>query len=137
MAESVRAGLAAVPRGQYEAADALGLGYWLKTRKIILPQALRLVIPPVVNNIISTFKDTSLVLIIGLFDLLSTAKNASLDINWRPYYIEFYIFVAMIYMSFCLFFSRYSQFIEGLLRTNKMAQNNPPKMGLNGSEGNG
>ena len=137
MAETVRAGLAAVPRGQHEAADALGLGFWLKTRKIILPQALRLVIPPLVNNVISTFKDTSLVLIIGLFDLLSTAKNASLDINWRPYYIEFYIFVALIYMAFCLFFSRYSQFIEGLLRSNKMAKDNPPKIGLKGSEGNG
>lgn len=117
MAESVRAGLAAVQRGQYEASDSLGLGYWLRTRKIILPQALRLVIPPLVNNVISTFKDTSLVLIIGLFDLLSTAKNASLDTNWRVYYIEFYVFVGMIYLAFCLFFSRYSQFIERLLRS--------------------
>ncbi len=76
LAEAVRGGLQAMPRGQYEAADALGLGYWQKTGLIILPQALKIAIPPLVNQFISMFKDTSLVIIIGLFDLLTTAKTA-------------------------------------------------------------
>jgi general L-amino acid transport system permease protein len=116
MAETVRAGLQAIPRGQFEAADALGLSYWVKMRKIILPQALRLVIPPMVNILISTFKDTSLVLVIGLFDLLNAAKNSIADPLWRPYYIEAYVFAGAIYFAFCFFMSRYSQYIERDLR---------------------
>jgi general L-amino acid transport system permease protein len=79
LAEVVRGGLQAIPKGQIEAADALGLGYWQRTRLIILPQALALVIPPLVNTFIGTFKDTSLVIIIGLFDLLGTANAALAD----------------------------------------------------------
>lgn len=112
LAEAVRGGLQAVPRGQYEAADALGLGYWQKTLLIVLPQALKVAIPPLVNQFISMFKDTSLVIIIGLFDLLTTAKTALADPQWRPFFIESYIFVALIYWSFCFFMSRYSLFIE-------------------------
>ena len=80
LAEVVRGGLQALPKGQYEAADALGLGYWHKTGLIIVPQALRLVIPPLVNTFIGFFKDTSLVLIIGIFDLLTAGKSPS----WNP-----------------------------------------------------
>jgi general L-amino acid transport system permease protein len=112
IAEVVRGGLQALPRGQYEAADALGLSYWQKTPLIILPQALRLVIPGLVNTFIATFKDTSLVIIIGIFDLLFGAKTALNDPVWRAYYIEVYLFVALIYFCFCFFMSRYSQSLE-------------------------
>ena len=112
LAEVVRGGLQAIPRGQIEAADALGLGYWQRTRLIILPQALALVIPPLVNTFIGTFKDTSLVIIIGLFDLLGTANAALTDANWRGFYLEAYVFTAAIYFSFCFFMSRYSQMLE-------------------------
>ncbi|MBL8667060.1 MAG: amino acid ABC transporter permease [Rhodospirillales bacterium] len=117
LAEAVRGGLQAVPRGQYEAADALGLGYWRKMGLIILPQALKISIPPLVNQFISMFKDTSLVIIIGLFDLLTTAKTALADPEWRPFFIESYAFVALIYFAFCFFMSRYSQFLERRMET--------------------
>jgi len=112
LAEIVRGGLQAIPRGQYEAAAALGLGYWRRTRLIVLPQALAMVIPPLVNNFISTFKGTSLVIIIGLFDLLNTANNALTDPNWQGFAAESYVFVAVIYWTFCFFMSRYSQMLE-------------------------
>lgn len=112
LAEIVRGGLQAIPRGQYEAADSLGLGYWQRTRLIVLPQALAMVIPPLVNNFIGGFKNTSLVLIIGLFDLLNTANNALTDPNWQGFAAESYVFVAAIYWSFCFFMSRYSQMLE-------------------------
>jgi general L-amino acid transport system permease protein len=117
LAEAVRGGLQAVPRGQYEAADSLGLGYWRKMGLIILPQALKISIPPLVNQFISMFKDTSLVIIIGLFDLLTTAKTALSDPLWRPFFVESYVFVALIYWSFCFFMSRYSQFLERRMET--------------------
>jgi general L-amino acid transport system permease protein len=112
LAEVVRGGLQAIPRGQEEAADALGLGYWRKMRLIILPQALKIAIPPLVNIFIAGFKDTTLVTIIGLFDLMSTAANAITDPRWRGFYVEAYAFVAAIYFVFCFFMSRYSQALE-------------------------
>jgi general L-amino acid transport system permease protein len=112
LAEAVRGGLQAVPRGQYEAADALGLPYWKKTGLVILPQALKVAIPPIVNQFISMFKDTSLVIIIGLFDLLTTAQTAARDVEWRAFYIEAYLFAALIYWAFSFFMSRYSLFLE-------------------------
>jgi len=112
LAEVVRGGLQAVPRGQHEAADALGLSYWRKQRLIILPQAIRHVIPPLVNTFIAFFKDTSLVLIIGIFDLLTTAKTAIVDPAWQAYSVEVYIFVAVIYFAFCFAMSRYSRHLE-------------------------
>ena len=115
LAEAVRGGLQAIPGGQYEAADALALSYWQRTRLVVLPQALRLVIPPVVNQFISCFKDTSLVVIIGLFDLLTAAKVALTDPSWRPFYVESYVFAALIYFAFCYFMSRYSQYLERTL----------------------
>jgi general L-amino acid transport system permease protein len=112
LAEIVRGGLQAIPRGQYEAADSLGLGYWQRTRLIVLPQALAMVIPPLVNNFIGSFKSTTLVVIIGLFDLLGAANAALTDAAWRGFSIEAYIFTAAIYFTFCFFMSRYSQMLE-------------------------
>jgi general L-amino acid transport system permease protein len=119
LAEVVRGGLQAIPRGQYEAADALGLGYWRKMRLIILPQALRIAIPPLVNTFIGAFKDTTLVTIVGLFDLISTASSAITDPNWRGFYAEAYLFVAVVFFLFCFFMSRYSQYLERVLNQGK------------------
>src|SRR5215831_20286773 len=112
LAEIVRGGLQAIPRGQFEAADSLGLSYWQCTRLIILPQALVTVIPPLVNAFISTFKDTTLVLIIGLFDLLGTINASLSDANWRGISVEAYVFTAVFYFCFCFFMSRYSRMLE-------------------------
>jgi general L-amino acid transport system permease protein len=112
LAEIVRGGLQAIPRGQYEAADSLGIGYWRRTRLIVLPQALAMVIPPLVNSFIGGFKNTSLVIIIGLFDLLGAANAALTDANWQGFYLEAYVFTAAIYFTFCFFMSRYSQMLE-------------------------
>jgi general L-amino acid transport system permease protein len=112
LAEVVRGGLQALPRGQTEAADALGLSYWQRTGFIILPQALRLVIPPLVNTFIGFFKDTSLVLIIGLFDLLTMGKVALSDPPWQSFSTEVYIGLAVVYIAFCFAMSRYSRNLE-------------------------
>src|SRR5271165_5869138 len=112
LAEIIRGGLQAIPRGQYEAADSLGLGYWRRTRLIVLPQALAMVIPPLVNSFIGGFKNTTLVIIIGLFDLLGAANAALTDPNWQGFYIEAYVFSAAIYWTFCFFMSRYSLMLE-------------------------
>ncbi|WP_298364156.1 amino acid ABC transporter permease [Azospirillum sp.] len=112
LAEVVRAGMQAIPKGQYEAADALGLSYAKKMRLIVLPQALRLVIPPLVNTFIGLFKDTSLVVVIGLYDLLSAVKTALQEPIWRGFGTEAYLFVSLIYFGFCFAMSRYSKHIE-------------------------
>jgi general L-amino acid transport system permease protein len=117
LAEVVRGGLQAVPKGQYDAADALGLGYWKKTSLIVLPQALPLVIPPLVNTFIGFFKDTSLVLIIGIFDLLTAAKTAVVEPAWQGFGLEVFIAAGAIYFVFCLAMSRYSQHLERQLRS--------------------
>jgi general L-amino acid transport system permease protein len=116
LAEVVRGGLQAIPRGQHDAADALGLSYWKKNGLIILPQAIRHVIPPLVNTFIAFFKDTSLVLIIGIFDLLTTAKTSIIDPAWQPFSIEVYVFVGLIYFAFCFAMSRYSRSLEAQAR---------------------
>ncbi|MDP9095662.1 MAG: amino acid ABC transporter permease, partial [Pseudomonadota bacterium] len=112
LAEVVRGGLQSLPRGQYEAADALGLSYFHKTAFIILPQALRIVIPPLVNTFIGFFKDTSLVLIIGIFDLLLAGKMVLALPAWQAYSTEMYIVLAAIYFLFCYVMARYSRGIE-------------------------
>jgi general L-amino acid transport system permease protein len=119
LAEVIRGGLQAVPRGQQEAADALGLSYWQKNRLIVLPQAIRHVIPPLVNTFIAFFKDTSLVLIIGIFDLLTTAKTAIIDPAWQAFPVEVYLFVGVIYFAFCFAMSRYSRHLEAQGRAAK------------------
>ena len=112
LAEIVRAGLQTLPKGQYEAADSLGLSYWHKMAFIVLPQALRLVIPPLVNTFIGFFKDTSLVLIIGIYDLLSAGKIALTEPAWQPFGTEVYLVIAAIYFVFCFAMSRYSRGLE-------------------------
>lgn len=117
MAEVVRGGLQAIPKGQTEAAQALGLGYWQTTGLIILPQALKLMIPGIVNTFIALFKDTSLVLIIGLFDLLAIVQSALNDPKWLGYSVEGYLFVGFVFWAFCFGMSRYSQALERKLNT--------------------
>lgn len=112
IAETVRGGLQAIPQGQYEGAASLGLSYWQTMRKIVLPQALKVVIPPLVSIFISLFKDTSLVVIIGIFDLTQAAKVAITDAAWRGFSTEAYLFIAAIYFVFCYSISRYSQSLE-------------------------
>ena len=116
LAEVVRGGLQAIPRGQYEAADALGLSYWQTTRLVVLPQALQIAIPPLVNTFIAAFKDTTLVTIVGLFDLVATASSAITDPQWRGFYWEAYRFIAAIYFVYCFFMSRYSRALEASLQ---------------------
>lgn len=111
-AEVVRGGLQAIPNGQYDAAKALGLGYWPSMIKIILPQALRIVIPALMNDIIRAFKNTTFVSIIGIFDVLGATKASMRDVDWVRYSTEAYIFVALLFFVYCFAMSRYSQFIE-------------------------
>lgn len=117
IAEVVRGGLQAMPRGQYEAAESLGLNYSQTMRLIILPQALKIVIPPTVGILISAFKDTSLVVIIALYDLLNTMKSALSNPNWMGFSTEAYIFVALIYFVCCFAMSNYSRRLEQELST--------------------
>jgi general L-amino acid transport system permease protein len=111
-AEVIRGGLQAIPRGQYEAAEALGLGYWRMMVKIILPQALRICLPGIVNHIIAALKNTSFVLIIGLFDILTATTAVMQDPLWRRFFVEAYLFVAAVYFIFCFALSKYSQRVE-------------------------
>ncbi|MEO0542598.1 MAG: ABC transporter permease subunit [Pseudomonadota bacterium] len=119
MAEVVRGGLQALPKGQYEGAMALGLGWGQMTRMIILPQALKLVIPGIVNTFIGLFKDTTLVLIIGLFDFLGSIQSSFTDPTWSSpvQSLTGYSFAAIIYFFFCYAMSRYSMFMERRLDT--------------------
>ncbi len=117
MAEVIRGGLQAIPKGQFEAAAALGLGYWRSMGLIILPQALKLVIPGIVNTFIALFKDTTLVLIIGLLDILATVQSSIVDPKWGGVATEGYIFAAFCFWVFCFGMSRYSQALERKLHT--------------------
>lgn len=112
LAEVVRGGLQALSKGQVEAASALGLTYWQTNRKIILPQALRLVIPALVNNFIGALKSTSLVIIVGLHDLTGALQLALSDADWRPFALEGYLFIGLVYFVLCFSMSRYSQWLE-------------------------
>jgi len=112
IAEIIRGGLQSLPKGQFEAADAMGLNYFQKTTLIVLPQALRVVIPPLINTFIGFFKDTSLVLIIGIFDFLNTANQALVDPNWAGFPAEIYLFAAFVYFCFCFSMSRYAKYLE-------------------------
>jgi len=112
MAEVIRGGLQAIPKGQYEAAAAMGLGYWQATTLIIMPQALKIMIPTIVGNFIGLFKDTTLVSIIGLFDLLNMARSVGEDTRWLGLFIEPFFFITMIYFFFCFLMSQYSINLE-------------------------
>jgi general L-amino acid transport system permease protein len=119
MAETVRGGLQAIPRGQFEAADALGLSYGKKMGLIVLPQALKVVIPNIVSSFIGLFKDTTLVLIIGLFDLLGIVQQNMADSKWfsPSTAVTGYVFAGILFWVFCFGMSRYSQFMERKLNT--------------------
>jgi len=117
IAEVVRGGLQGMATGQYEAADSLGLNYYQTMRLVILPQALKIVIPPTVSQLISALKDTSLVVIIALYDLLKTTQTVLADPNWMASSSELYIFVALIYFGCCYFMSSYSRRLEKELDT--------------------
>jgi general L-amino acid transport system permease protein len=117
MAEVIRGGLAALPTGQYEAADALGLDYWKATRLIIMPQALKISIPGIVSTFIGLFKDTVLVSIIGLMDPIGLTTNIRADAAWNGIVWELYGFVALIFFIFCFGMSRYSMYLERKLKT--------------------
>lgn len=112
MAEVVRGGLQSLPRGQYEAAMALGLGYWQTMRTVILPQALRRVIPGLINTVIGLFKDTTLVLIIGMFDFLGVLQAGLADPAWLGLAMEAYLFAALVYWVFCYGLSRLGKVLE-------------------------
>ena len=117
IAETVRGGLQAITKGQFEGAESLGLNYWQMMRLVVLPQALKIVIPPLVGIFIAMFKDTSLVVVIGIFDLTQSAKAALTDQSWRGFSSELYIFISLIYFVFCFSMSKYSQSLEKRLST--------------------
>lgn len=120
MAEIVRGGLQAIPKGQIEAAATLGLTYWQTQRKIVLPQALAMTVPSMMNNFISVFKDTSLVTIVSLYELtgaLTLALNS--EVEWRPFKIEAYLFITLVYFIICFAMSRYSLWVEKQLVKSK------------------
>jgi len=117
MAEVIRGGLAALPRGQYEAADSLGLDYWKSMRLIILPQALKISIPGIVNTFIGLFKDTTLVVFIGLLDPVGLSNSIRATAEWNGIYWELFIFIGLLFFIFCYFMSRYSQYLERRLQT--------------------
>ena len=117
MAEVIRGGLAALPKGQYEGADSLGLDYWQSQRLVIMPQALKISIPGIVGNFIGLFKDTVLVSIIGLLDPLGLSQGIRSDANWNGIVWELYGFIALIFFIFCFGMSRYSMYLERKLQT--------------------
>ncbi len=112
MAEVVRGGLQALPKGQVEAAASLGLSWWQTQRRVVLPQALVLVIPSFVNSLLSTFMDTSLVTVVSMYDLTGALRLALGDPQWRNFFIEGYLFVGAVYFACCLAMSRYSHWLE-------------------------
>ncbi len=119
MAEVVRGGLAALPRGQYEGADSLGLDYWQSMRLIILPQALKISIPGIVNTFIGLFKDTTLVVFIGLLDPIGLSNAIRATTEWNGIYWELFIFIGLCFFVFCYAMSRYSQYLERKLATDR------------------
>jgi len=117
MAETIRGGLAALPTGQFEAADALGLDYWQSMRLIIMPQALKISIPGIVGTFIGLFKDTTLVSIIGLLDPVGLVKTIQGHADWNGIVWELYIFIALMFWVFTFSMSRYSMYLENKLKT--------------------
>ncbi|WNJ98443.1 amino acid ABC transporter permease [Thalassospiraceae bacterium LMO-JJ14] len=115
IAEVVRGGLQAIPNGQYEAANSMGLKYWQSMRLIVLPQALKISIPGIVNTFIGLFKDTTLVLIIGLLDILGIGRASMADAKWNGLSNEVYISIAVFFFIACFSMSRYSIYLEGKL----------------------
>ena len=118
IAEVIRGGLAALPRGQYEAADAMGLDYWQAIRLIIMPQALKISIPGIVNVFIGLFKDTTLVSVISMFDMVGFIRGPLLSsTDWNGIYWEVFAFASLLFFIFCYGISQYSQYLERQLQT--------------------
>ena len=117
MAEVIRGGLQAIPKGQYEAARSIGLSYWQMNMKVVLPQAIRISIPSIVNTSIGLFKDTTLVIIVGLLDLLGIGRGALADTTWLGLAYEVYFFVSLVFFIFTFAMSRYSLYLEKKLKT--------------------
>ena len=117
MAEVIRGGLQAIPQGQYEAARSIGLSYWQMNMKVVLPQAIRISIPSIVNTSIGLFKDTTLVIIVGLLDLLGIGRGALADTTWLGLAYEVYFFVSLVFFIFTFAMSRYSLYLEKKLKT--------------------
>ena len=117
MAEVIRGGLQAIPSGQYEAADAMGLKYWQSMRLIVLPQALKISIPGIVNTFIGLYKDTTLVIVIGRLDILGIGNSSLADTKWQGLSTEVYVFVALFFFVSCFSMSRYSLWLEKKLHT--------------------
>ncbi|MDZ7819754.1 MAG: amino acid ABC transporter permease [Aliarcobacter sp.] len=117
IAEVIRGGLQAIPKGQYEACDSIGLSYWQAMGLVILPQALKISIPNIVGSFVALFKDTTLVLIIGLFDVLAMVNLTSTDPHWLGFETEGYVFVTIIYWTICFSMSKYAQSIEKKFNT--------------------
>lgn len=115
-AENIRGGMQIIPSGQDEAAKALGLGYWHRMTRIVLPQAFRNALPTMINQFVITFKETSIITIVGFFDVLASAQAAFGTAEWAPYYIEVYVFVALIYFVFVFSLSRYGAYLEKRMR---------------------
>lgn len=119
MAETVRGGLQSIPRGQFEAAESVGLGYWQTMSLVVLPQALKAMIPNIVTSFISMFKDTTLVSIIGLFDIMLMARNISIDKNWYGLHSEPLVAIAVLFFIVCYAMSQYSQYLEKKLKKSR------------------
>nr|WP_253949251.1 amino acid ABC transporter permease [Mangrovicoccus sp. HB161399] len=117
IAEVIRGGLAALPKGQYEAADSLGLDYWQAQRLIIMPQALKIAIPGIVSTFIGLFKDTTLVSIIGILDPIGLSNAIRADNAWNGIYWELFVFIGFVFFIFCFSMSRYSMYLERKLNT--------------------
>jgi general L-amino acid transport system permease protein len=117
MAEVIRGGLQAIPRGQYEAAEGMGLKYWQVMRLVILPQALKISIPGIVNTFIGLYKDTTLVIVIGRLDILGIGNSSLADSKWQGLSTEVYVFVALFFFVSCFAISRYSLYLEKKLHT--------------------
>lgn len=126
MAEVIRGGLQAIPRGQAEAAAALGLGYWRTTFLIVLPQAMKISLPSIVSSCISLLKDTSLIATIGFFDFLQVIKSGNADPAWAAPNVAFtgYLFAALVYWTLCFGMSRYSAYLEGAVAGGKVGAGN-------------
>jgi len=117
VAEVIRGGLAAIPKGQIEAGDSLGLGYWQSMRLVVLPQALKISIPGIVNTFIGLYKDTTLVIVIGMMDPLGIARFSLSNSNWMGLSTEVYLFVALFFFASCFSMARYSIYLEKKLHT--------------------
>ena len=115
-AENIRAGLQAIPAGQDEAGLTLGLKYWQRVTRIQLPQAFRNSLPSIVNQFVITFKETSIVTIVGFFEILASGHAAYGTGKWTPHYVEVYVFIGLIYFIFVFSLSRYGAYLENKLR---------------------